>query len=319
MRNPLLLRFRLALLLSLLVASIPLSIHVYFTASAERETALDAVKLNALDLARIAVDKENETIDSGRQLLAVLAQNPLVQKAGTSCDGFLSNMLKSNPAYTTFIVADAQGNVLCSATPLSNPVNVADRLYFQQVMQTKIFSIGDYIIGRISNEPSLSLGYPIFGANGEVRSVIATGLSLSWLQKIVVGGNWPADVAINIVDRSGIVLARYPSVEGIVGRALLYDPILQDVLTKQEGVVEATDLSGLSRIYAFTPSHSNLNENGAVFFILSVPSDVILAKVRQDTFSHIAILVFSMFTMFVIMWFAGNILFQKFVADRKFF
>lgn len=302
------------MLLSLFVASIPLAIHVYFVASAEQETITDLIKLNAISTTRTFASKENRAIDTSRQFLDVLARSPFVYEGGIKCDEFLSSTLKANPEYTTLIVADTKGDIFCNATPFTAPINIADRIYFQQTIKTKAFNVGEYVVERTSNQSSLAVSYPVFEKNGEVKSVVVAGLSFSWFQKMIEEGGVSEGVIINLVDRTSILLARYPHIESAAGKIMFYDPILQNVITQQEGVVKAIDLGGISRIYAFTPLRQDfLKKRESVFFVWGIPTEIALAKIKQDTINHAIILVVSVMAMFSIMWFAGKILFHKFV------
>src|SRR2546426_10768313 len=137
MIRDLLASLRLRLWLLVLLAFMPALGLMLYTAAEQRQHAVKEVKDQALRMAQIVSSDQERRIDGTRYLLMALAHVPSVRDGDTAeCDSFLSALLKDNPLYTAFLVADLKGDVFCSAVPLNEPVNVADRAYFLSALET---------------------------------------------------------------------------------------------------------------------------------------------------------------------------------------
>ena len=56
----------------------------------------------------------------------------------------------------------------------TGPVKVADRLWFQQALQTRAFFVGEPVMGRVSGKYSLNMSYPILDDAGRFQGVVAS-------------------------------------------------------------------------------------------------------------------------------------------------
>jgi len=94
-----------------------------------------------------------------------------------ACHSFLAALLKDNPLYTNFWMADQRGDLICSAVPLDRFVNVAHRSYFLSSIETRNFAIGEFQIGLLTEKSTISFGYPVLDADGRVQAVFV----LPWI------------------------------------------------------------------------------------------------------------------------------------------
>src|SRR6266576_3250996 len=131
---------RLRLWLLVLLAFMPALGLMFYTAAEQRQHAVKEVKDQALHMVQIASSDQERRIDGTRYLLMALAHVPEVRAGDTAeCERFLSALLKDNPLYTIFVVADLGGDIICSALPLTKPVTIADRAYFLDATETRYF------------------------------------------------------------------------------------------------------------------------------------------------------------------------------------
>ena len=120
-----------------LVPAITLIISLNFT---QRQRAIK-VKTEQLQQLASQVAAENEQIFEGaRQLLITLSVAPEIRQP--ACGRYLARLLNQYQRYGNFGVANTQGNVICSARPLTGSVNLADRYFFQQTKTSGNFTIG---------------------------------------------------------------------------------------------------------------------------------------------------------------------------------
>ena len=192
------LRFRLLLLV--LLAVVPaLGLTVYTYVDLRRLTANDA-KREALRLARIAASGQEDTVKDTRQLLFALAQLPEVHGADRdACSVFFARLLNQYPQYALLGVIEPDGDLLCSAFPTSGPANLADRSFFQRVLETHSFSISEYQSDPFSDEATLDFGHPVLDETGGLAGVVFASLDLTWLNQLAAEAALPEGATFTLV------------------------------------------------------------------------------------------------------------------------
>jgi signal transduction histidine kinase len=270
---------RLRLWLLVLLAIIPALILMLYTAAEQRHHAVRDVQDQALRMVQIVSSDHERLIEGTRHLLSVLAHVPDVRDRGLdTCSQFLSRLLEDNPHYAFFGLANRAGDIVCSAVPPDEPVNVADRAYFVGAMMARDFAIGEFQIGRITGKASITFGYPIFDGDGRVQAVVIASIDLSWLNRLVAAADLPEGAFLVVVDRNGKILARYPHIQTWIGQSDRVDPLFQTILAQGQGTTELQEVDGIPRIYAFTGLRG-LPEAGYVS--IGIPQALAYAPVRR--------------------------------------
>ncbi|MFN3742992.1 MAG: PAS domain S-box protein, partial [Anaerolineales bacterium] len=250
------LRFRLVALV--LLAILPaMGLAVYDMArevSRERAHAQE----RALQGVHLVATAHQNLIASTRQLLAALADLPELRPGrGKECSALLARLLPLHASYANFGAADRNGEVFCSAVPLRAPVNVADRAWFQRALERQDFAAGDYQVGRITGKAVIVFGQPVWEQD-QIVAVAFAALDLAWLEGLAQEINLPEGSLYTVMDRQGMILARWPEGSEWVGRTAPEDSILASILgAKTEGTAEATDSDGLRRLYVYAPLWSD--------------------------------------------------------------
>lgn len=270
-------RFRLLLLV--LLAVVPALGLTLYAGLEQRRMAGVQAEQEALRLARIASSDHERLIGgASHQLLVAMAHLPAVRKHdGPACNTLFAALLKQYRIYAKLGAVEPDGNVFCSALPLSGPLNLADRSYFRRAMETRDFAVGDFQIGRISGEATINFGYPVLGDAGQVQAVVFAAVEHNWLNWLAAEARLPQGSEMVVIDRNGIILARHPDPEKWVGRSASGMPIAKTVLARGEGVVEAPDVDGISRLYGFTPCASTPHGPGMYVWI-GIPGSVAYAE-----------------------------------------
>ena len=154
------LRFRLVVLV--LLAALPPVVLTLHMARQDRQRQTEALRQRSQDIVKLAARKEDEMIAGTRQLLRTVAESSQVRSAQwANCTKMLRTLFADYPRYANLGVIKTNGDVSASALPLTEPVNLADRSFFQRALATRDLSIGDYQVGRITGKPSINLGYPV--------------------------------------------------------------------------------------------------------------------------------------------------------------
>lgn len=257
------LSLRARLLLLVLFAVIPAFVLIGYTVINQRQQTVAQAEQHAMNLTQLVVKEQQQLITSTRQLLGVLSRLPEVASgSAAACSQLLAQLRKFQPYYANFAVATPEGQVYCSALPITKPVNIADLSFYRRLMKTHDFSIGDYQVGRITGVRAINFAYPILGADKTVRAIVFAALNLSWLNQLLAGVTLPPGSTLTALDDGGTVLARIPDSKQWVGKNMRGLPLIDTVLSRnREKTFEAKGLDGVTRLYAFAPLHNGASGN----------------------------------------------------------
>jgi PAS domain S-box-containing protein len=272
---------RVRLLLLVLLAVVPALGLILYTASEQRRLAARAVQEQALRLAWTAATDQGQLTEGARQLLIALAQLPAVRgRDPAACSALFADLLKQYPRYANLAAVKPDGDTFCSALPLSGPVSAADRLYFRRAIETRDFAVGEYQIGRVTRKASINFGYPVLDEADRLQAVVVAALDLAWLNRLAAEARLPRNSTFTVIDRQGVILARYPDPEKWIGQFLPEGSIVQTILAQREGVREAPDVDGMPRLFTFTPLRGAQGA-GDVYVSIGIPRAVAFAEANR--------------------------------------
>lgn len=222
---------RVRLILLVLLAIIPALAIMLYTAAESRRREAALVREETLTLTQLVAGREEESIESARQLLIALAQLPEVRQAdAAACNTLFADLIKQYPNYNTLGLVNADGNMICRSVPLTSPTNVSDRPWFQQAVQSHDFVVGDHQVSQATGTSTLILGYPILDSGGHVQRVVAVGLKLKRLGTLATQLSLAEGVVLIEIDRDGTIVDRYPDPEQWVGQTLPDIPLIETIL-----------------------------------------------------------------------------------------
>ncbi len=206
---------RFALLCLVALAIVPAFILLGYTAFELHYRAGQEALRDARQLSQSLAREQDRIFREARELSLVLSSVPVVADPVNqrSCNQFLADVHKTMPRYGNIGIASPKGDIYCSAVPLDKPINVADRAYFQRAVESRQFAVGDYLLGRVTGRPSITVSFPLLNDNGSVRGVIFAAVDLAWLKEALLYAELPAESSVRIIDYAGTVLANYPTGE----------------------------------------------------------------------------------------------------------
>lgn len=306
------LRFRLMLLA--LAVVLPALLLVLYSTFEQRRTAAEYAETEALRMAQSVAEGHRSTSTSARQMLkglSTLAEIPDAKSAGP-CNKMLANILRFTSDYANVGVALRNGDVVCSALPLSGMVNVADRIYFQRAVETLEFSIGDYQVGRIADKHGIHFGYPLINADNQVWGVIFVLVDLSRLKEQLAETPHleSGDIAI-LLDRSGNILARHPDAATYIGKSMAVLPLYNKIKQTPggEGAYDSMSLDGVRRIFAFTPLFNR--PSCCAYAVIGFPAEKVYAKANQAFVRNVLLMAGMGLLVFALAWVGGDLLVLK--------
>ncbi|TDY00010.1 bifunctional diguanylate cyclase/phosphodiesterase [Thiohalophilus thiocyanatoxydans] len=316
--KPAILGLRGRLLLLVLLAVIPAFVLIGYTAYQQRQQVAAEVDEQVLSIVRSAAREQRQLISTTRQLLMSMAQLPAVVPNSSRvhvCSDILSMLRKPNPYYTNFGVARPDGELFCSALPMHKAVNITDRSYFQRALESRDLGIGEYQIGRLTEEPAINFGYPVTNVDGEIVSVVFAALNLSWLEEMISNVELPDGASLMVIDNLGTLLARYPET-GRAGESVRGEAVFQAVKRRDsETALTLQNKAGESVLYAVSPLH--YSTSGRIYISIGIPAEMAFAGVNQYLYNSARLLLLVVLLVFAAAWFGGDILVLRRIRALK--
>ena len=284
----------------MLLAAAPALALLLFTAFEQRRTTLAQIESSALGTARLVAADQQEVIEAGRQLLIALAQLPvLTAREAGRCSSVLAQTLPRLPVYSNLGVIAGDGQLVCTAVPITPRPNVGDRRYFKEALATNDFAIGDYQIGRVTGKPTLTFGYPVAGPDGRPAAVLFAALDLGWLQRRIAETPLSAGATLAVVTRAGDVIAAQGP------RADLDPETIGVMQQRRDGVLRQAVRNARPRLLAFAPL-LGAQRADTPWAVVTVPIDIALRPVNDALVRNIALLVLATTVIVVIAWIASD-------------
>src|SRR5262245_3766525 len=305
---PSLASLRIRLLLLVLLAVIPALALTLYTNLEERQLRKAQVQEQAMRLSRLVSADHERLIDDARQLVLTLARLPAVRDRNrTACNALFADLLTQQSSYANLAVADADGNVFCSALPMTGPVYAGDRAYFQRAVETREFTIGEYQIGRITGKAAVNFGYPVLDDAGQITAVVAVALDLDWLNELASEAELPPGTMLTVIDRKGTILSRYPDEGKWVGKLMPEPLVLNTILTQRSnGTIDAPGVDGIPRLFSFVPFGGSAQSANA-YVSVGIPTAVAFAGINQILTRNLAALGLVAGLALAAAWVGGNL------------
>lgn len=299
---------RVRLLLLVLLAVVPALALTLYTHLEERRRAAAQVQDEALRLARLISADHERLIEGARQLLVTLARLPAVRgRDPAACSALFAMLLKQYPLYANLGATRADGNIVCSALPLTQPINAADRAWFQRAVQTRQVAVGEYQIGRITKKATVNFGYPILDEAGRVRAVVFAALDLAWLNELAAQAQLPPGSMLTVIDRKGTTLVRYPDQAKWIGMSMPESRIVKAILAHQGvGTAEAPGADGSPRLFSFAPL-GRTPQGADAYVSIGIPTAVAFADADRTLVRNLAGLALVAVLALVAAWVGGDL------------
>jgi hypothetical protein len=278
---------------------LPVVLFAIFLAFRINKIAEERAFAEANRLVRVISGQQEQVFRNIRNTLISLTQFAEVEKEKSdtkSCNAYFASLLeyinRKEKMYNNLVVADATGKVLCDGSGHNTEINIADRHYFQTALQKRDFVIGEYIIGRLTGEPTLAVAYPILDENGEVKMVAIGALNLGWINNFANRMRVVKDGPILVVtDNKGKIIAQYP--EGLIWAGKEFLP--SSIENKIEGNFYGLWLNNFPFLFSFVhlPMDAQPGSDYLSFFI-GIPAAYVanfLEKEILDYFLALATLI----------------------------
>jgi PAS domain S-box-containing protein len=282
---------RVRLILLVLLAVIPALGITLYSGLELRDHMRQGVLVDALRLAKDISETHDRLIQNARQILFTLSKTSEVQQQDkAACIKIFADIVKQFQGYTALVAIKPNGDQFASNVPITRPINYSDRPWFQRLLKTRDFVIGEYLIGRVSGKPLIVLAHPVFDDIGNLKAILGWGMDLEWLNKTLVKNKLQEGTSVSVIDSDGTVLFRYPEPEKFVGKSMPETSIVKAMLAKHTGVEETVGIDGIPRLFGFTSLGKGVE---SVHVTVGIPKQIALAtadRVMKDSLAYLGLI-----------------------------
>ncbi len=318
MLKKLLPRLHIRLLILILVSVMPAFGIIAYSGIEHRDQAVAAAEKQALAIMRGITMRQHELMRQSHELLGKLAGDPALRAAirQQRCGRMLAERRELYSHYTDFFAADARGDIVCSASPEGDGVNINDRTYFRRAMESRDFAVGDYQVSRITGKSTINLAYPVLDEGGVIEAVIAVGVDLRWLSELIASAALPSGSILSLVDSAGTILARTPDAEGLVGRTIPErDRFLALIAGPGQGSIDSVWLDGVRRVTHVAPIYGA--NQGGIYMRVGIPHDAVFGEAQDALLRNVLLMLGAAILVLAFGWLASDHLVLRRVRDLR--
>ena len=296
------------LLLLVLVAAFPVLLILGYSFFRQRERANENSKAHALTYAQLLANNYDQVVMEARRLLYTVSQIPSIRELDAqNCEGLLMEEASMEEAFAFLGVADVDGQVFCSFPVPKTPINVQDRPYFQHVLQTEEFVVGDYQIGHVTGIPVIEFAYPVFSPSGNLAGAVIASVSLERFETIALQADLPEDTSVTLLDGKGTILTRFPDSESLVGKTVPENPLVETIVEQGiTGTAEGEDLDGEPRLFGIAVIDGDITSQD-LYLAIGIHSEDAYADVTNISRNALLALIISFLFLGAGAWFGGGI------------
>src|SRR4051812_4490890 len=244
------------LIILILLAAVPVFVIQISTDYEIREGRKAAVLASAETLAGLVAARQDRVVEGARLLLEATSHlQSVLEKNAELCNRRLRQIAEKVQELTAMAVLTPEGERWCVSLTGTGPINLADRQYFQDTIRTRSMQSSDYIVGRQTGEGSLVFTYPGLGDSGSIESIMFAAYRTSVLSRMLNEPQLAEGAVVALVDRNGVVAARWPDPDKWIGKGLLDSDVVRLAVDQRRGSMRGfADWVGIDEYaFAFAP------------------------------------------------------------------
>ena len=277
------LKFRLQVLL--LLVALPAIILIVLLGVLERQHVMNTYRDEARHVTDKLVLRQTRLVKETQSFLTDLANTPAVRTASDpACGTFLALLLPLQPQFINIAVAQAGGDVLCSAKPLHNNAIISDEPYIRRALEHEVLSVGSLQIDPDSDGVGVKFAYPVKpdpDSASPIAAVVAV-VSLDWWNNALADEGLPEGTMALITDSAGQIIAIFPENKDVLGSTVTEVGFTEEIFWNGAGEGEFVNPSGsLKRIFFHQPLFTG-SDQGRVQMSLGLPvNGALVAGIRR--------------------------------------
>src|SRR5258705_2542644 len=225
-------------MLLLVLAALPAVAWTVYNSLQQRGAAETQAREDIVSFARIGAQQQTQIVDGAKQLLIGFSLVPAdLRNDRTRCNEYVRQVLqKTTGLYSSMGLYAPDGDIKCSGNFLERGA--------QRATESRQLSIGEYPRAPLQRPAGVTLSYPIVDGRSGVTDVAFVVLNLVEFGELATKLPLPEATTLTVIDRNGVVLARHPGSNDIIGRKLGPSQVPENALTAASGVFYGTGPDG---------------------------------------------------------------------------
>lgn len=299
---------RLFILVSLaFLPTVALYVH------ADRSLNAAAVESHEEEMLRIASragrDYRQILQDTESLLGALSEMTEFRQPRSPRCNQSLSAIMGHMHHYTAIQLIEPDGFVTCGSLAIDESLFVGDRYYHRAGMASGHFTVGEFVVGRLTGKPIVGLAQAVQEAN-DVTGVVAAYLDLDELANRIYSTGVPQGATLTVVDRRGKVMIRVPAGVSALGTDTVGASVPESFPTPTDEtqsayMLDGTDLDGVPKHFAVQPLEAG-GRRGSAHLLIGMTRSNMLESVEVAGTRRRQLLAVAALFMFGLAWLFGH-------------
>ncbi len=289
---------RAYLLLLVLGLIVPLVVIVGFGIYTDMQQTIENTKTSLRTRTSTMVRNTDSNVASARQILASLAERPLVKKVDAqNCDGILPSLMAINTKYVNVVYLNMDGRAVCSAVPQpgGKPVDVSDSQWFRALKKDQSFTVGQPFIGPITGKRVSVISAPIWNEHHQMIGGVALPVALNFYDPNIPTEFISDKSRYGFFSDDGVLIWRNADPENSIGTRPKSGAAKQ-IVAIRNGEFEEAGLDGIHRYYSVA-----LMEDLHWIAYVAVPSSEIYAAAQRRAITAAS---FSLASILILLLFA---------------
>jgi signal transduction histidine kinase len=299
---------RTRLITAIILTTLPLLALIWYGAQRQFSRESAALEQEVQRLAAFITGDVNHLLETTRQMLVMAAKisrgpNPEYNK------DTLAEMTHNCLYYKKFIVLN----------PASNSCRTEDAIdehLLQAALASKKLVVGRFDATAPDGKGLLCVAYCVPDKGDTNHPVVSFAvLDLGWLDALLaderVTGDqslFPRDMVLNIMDRSGTILARHPDKAKWIGKQFPDSQVFDEITRKGEGTADLKGVTGERRLYAF---QSVAAVSGDIMVSIGISRKIALAATRNDVRNRLLGVSAVVLVLILAAWFGTELFITK--------
>lgn len=293
-------RARLALLAMILV--VPLMLDRVAVLDDTRAHQVKDITSEISELARRGAVQQTAVISTVEVLLKALAQVYVTsEQHGHGCAILKDGVRIEHDVLNNISIVGKNGRVLCSTHPGLVGLDINDRPYFHQALQTRKFVLSNYLIPRLNQTAALMGALSTSMIDDSVEVVIVTSVQLNWLSRLLAEFHARPGTKAFLLDSNGTVIGASSDSERRIGSNPAPEFPMKKILSEDFGTMSGPGLDGRTELMSFV----RIPQTDARL-VIAVDEQSALAKIDRDI--RVAYIQFVVLSLLVLIgaWFVAE-------------
>ncbi len=269
-----------------LLALLPALAIQYASNVERRQDAKVRAQEHLLQVVSDLASQQEQVTSSVRQMLTTLSFLPELRRGdGPAFSRILRSIQTEDPRFVNIFALDPEGKEFAAAIP-GAPGTRADRKYFWEAVETRRFTVGEYVLNQDTGTPLLHYSLPVTNDQGELIAILAVACGLEGYGDLFIRSGLPAETSLVVLDHAGTVLFHLSRIDSrygsMVGKRLPPHQAMQVQSSQKEGSYWAPRRDGQSTLFAFHQIRTSDQSKPYLYLQVGRPEYQVLKESLKD-------------------------------------